>query len=77
MKCKKCKTRWADDGHELCAACEFQPQTGKLPPRYQKHKGLPSPTGESAEDDYGDESNADSIYIEANDRRTLGRKCPT
>ena len=74
-KCEKCKTRWAAEGETLCSACKFVPKVGRVPPTMRVHKGLDphALAGELAEDDYGEDSTADSVYLEQAEREFRGR----
>lgn len=75
-KCQKCRKRFAEEGHRLCSACEFVPKKGIIPPGMSIHRTRPVTSGEPAEDDYSENSTADSIHIEQNDRQTRFRKAP-
>ena len=71
-KCPKCKKRYVAKAGELCVGCAFVPKPGKVPPGFVPLKNRPASTQDSLEDDYGDESNADSVCRErSTDERTL------
>ena len=77
-KCRKCKSYLNDDGS--CPRCSFRPHKGIVPPGMQMDRTplAASKDEVDVEDDYGEESNADSVAQErsAVDRNSTqaGRK---
>jgi len=74
IKCPKCKKRWADPG-QLCDACAFVPKVGKLVSgRTSPRPGdMPISSHDMIEDDYGEESDADSGSTKTSEELHLRR----
>lgn len=80
-KCPKCRTRFVDEPGELCAACSFRPQVGKLMsgrrrPGRDKGVHVRDLEHEAVEDDYGDESDADSTAWQRSEPHKPGERRP-